>query len=185
MRIFDNCGYPDKKGYLFLGDYVDRGKHSIEVMCLLMCFKLKYKDTFHFVRGNHENHLLNMVFGFYHECSRRYNVKLWKIFINLFNIMPVAAIIDNKIFCMHGGIGPDLIKIDQINNIIRPTDIPTSGLLCDLLWADPELNIDGYQPNKRGISVVFGEKQVSEFCERNKLDLIIRAHQVINYLNLT
>jgi len=180
LRIFDNCGYPDKAGYLFLGDYVDRGKHSIEVMCLLMCYKLKYKDTFHIVRGNHENHLTNMVFGFYNECQRRYNIKLWKLFVNLFNIMPVAALIDDKIFCMHGGISPELLSLDQIDMIKRPTDVPQSGLLCDLLWSDPEKDIDGFLPNKRGISVVFGVKQVADFCEKNQIDLIIRAHQVTN-----
>ncbi len=147
-------------------------------MCLVMCYKLKYPNHFHFVRGNHENQLTNMVFGFYSECQRRYNIRLWKLFVNLFNIMPVAALIEDRIFCMHGGIGPELQTLDQIDLIKRPSDIPNKGLMCDLLWSDPEPGVDGYLPNKRGISVVFGEKQVKEFCERNNIDLIIRAHQV-------
>jgi len=178
LRIFDNCGYPNTTGYLFLGDYVDRGKYSIEVMCLLMCFKLKFVNTFHIIRGNHENYLTNTVFGFYHECQRRYNIKLWKLFVNLFNLMPVAALIEGKIFCIHGGLSPELGYLNQISNIKRPTDIPDRGLLCDILWADPDKEINGFFPNKRGISVTFGEKQVLEFCERNNIDLIIRAHQV-------
>ena len=70
--------------------------------------------------------------------KNRYNVKLWKSFVDCFNCMPVAALIEDKILCMHGGLSPDLISVEQINSIVRPTDIPDQGLLCDLLWADPE-----------------------------------------------
>ena len=178
IRIFETCGYPSHKNYLFLGDYVDRGKQSIETICLLLAFKIKYPDKIFLLRGNHESASANRIYGFYDECKRRYNVKLWKSFTNLFNLIPPAALIDNKILCMHGGLSPDLEFVKDINNIIRPTDIPDSGVLCDLLWADPGKEDVNWGKSDRGISFVFNEKIVNEFNRKNDLDLIIRAHQV-------
>lgn len=93
--------------------------------------------------------------------------------------MPVSAIIEEKIICMHGGLSPDLIDIQQINSITRPTDVPDNGMLCDLLWADPDSNIKGWDESERGVSYVFGAEVVTNFLKRNDLDLIVRAHQVV------
>ncbi|KAJ2674428.1 serine/threonine protein phosphatase Pzh1, partial [Coemansia spiralis] len=99
LRLFDKCGYPPHCNYLFLGDYVDRGKQSLETMLLLMCFKIQYPDNFFLLRGNHECASVTRVYGFYDECKRRCNVKVWKAFINTFNALPVAAVVASKIFC--------------------------------------------------------------------------------------
>ena len=180
LRIFEHCGYPDDYNYLFLGDYVDRGKQSLETVCLLLCYKIKYPDKVTLLRGNHESSVTNRIYGFYDECKRRYNVKLWKNFTELFNYLPVAALIDDKILCMHGGLSPDLKSIQNIQEISRPTDIPDTGLLCDLLWSDPDKEATDYDENDRGVSVIFGEKVVIDFNKKNDLDLIIRAHQVVD-----
>ena len=180
LRIFEHCGYPGEYNYLFLGDYVDRGKQSLETICLLLCYKIKYPEKVTLLRGNHESSVTNRIYGFYDECKRRYNVKLWKSFTDLFNFLPVAAIIDDKILCMHGGLSPDLKSIQNIQNISRPTDIPDTGLLCDLLWSDPDKDVVDYDENDRGVSVIFGEKVVMDFNKKNDLDLIIRAHQVVD-----
>ena len=180
LRIFEHCGYPDDYNYLFLGDYVDRGKQSLETVCLLLCYKIKYPDKVTLLRGNHESSVTNRIYGFYDECKRRYNVKLWKNFTELFNYLPVAALIDDKILCMHGGLSPDLKSIQNIQDISRPTDIPDTGLLCDLLWSDPDKEANDYDENDRGVSVIFGEKVVIDFNKKNDLDLIIRAHQVVD-----
>lgn len=180
LRIFEHCGYPDDYNYLFLGDYVDRGKQSLETVCLLLCYKIKYPDKVTLLRGNHESSVTNRIYGFYDECKRRYNVKLWKNFTELFNFLPVAALIDDKILCMHGGLSPDLKSIQNIQEISRPTDIPDTGLLCDLLWSDPDKEATDYDENDRGVSVIFGEKVVLDFNKKNDLDLIIRAHQVVD-----
>ena len=180
LRIFEHCGYPDDYNYLFLGDYVDRGKQSLETICLLLCYKIKYPDKVTLLRGNHESSVTNRIYGFYDECKRRYNVKLWKRFTELFNHLPVAALIDDKILCMHGGLSPDLKSIQNIKDISRPTDIPDTGLLCDLLWSDPDKEAVDYDENDRGVSVIFGEKVVIDFNKKNDLDLIIRAHQVVD-----
>lgn len=110
--------------------------------------------------------------------KRRYNVKLWKTFTDCFNCLPIAAVIDEKIFCMHGGLSPDLKNMDQIRRIVRPTDVPETGLLCDLLWADPDKDIQGWGENDRGVSFTFGPDVVTSFLKRQELDLICRAHQV-------
>ncbi|CAN1279423.1 Serine/threonine-protein phosphatase PP1 isozyme 4 [Linum perenne] len=115
----------------------------------------------------------------YDECKRRYSVRLWKLFTDSFNCLPVAALIEEKILCMHGGLSPDLHSLDQIRNLPRPTSIPDSGLLCDLLWSDPSKDIRGWGPNERGVSYTFGPDRVTEFLRKLDLDLICRAHQVM------
>ena len=121
LRIFHICGDPKDTNYLFLGDYVDRGAYSIEVIMLLFCFKLKYPDRFFLLRGNHETASINRIYGFYDECKRRYSIKLWKTFCDCFNCLPLAAVIDRRIFCCHGGLSPDLKSFDQINAVCPPT----------------------------------------------------------------
>ena len=180
LNLFEIGGYPPEKNYLFLGDYVDRGKQSIETICILLAYKIKYPENFFILRGNHESATINRIYGFYDECKKRYNVKLWKQFIDCFNCLPIAAIIDDSIYCVHGGLSPDLTFINQIKNILRPTDIPDYGLLCDILWSDPEDNLkEDYGKNERGISITFSKKVVYKFLENNNLNLICRAHQVV------
>ena len=103
-----------------------------------MAYKIKYEENFFLLRGNHECGSINRIYGFYDECKRRYNIKMWKNFVDLFNCLPIAACIDDKIFLVHGGLSPELKNIDEIKKIMRPTDVPEEGLLCDLLWSDPE-----------------------------------------------
>ena len=179
LRLFDYGGFPPAANYLFLGDYVDRGKQSIETICLLMAYKIKFPENFFMIRGNHEAELVNRIYGFYDECRRRYNVKLWKEFTDMFNWLPIAALIDDKIFCVHGGLSPDLKNIEQLYEIPRPTDVPNSGLLCDILWSDPSGDVDSWGENERGVSYVFSPGEIKKFLDKNSLDLICRAHQVV------
>ena len=85
IRMFEMCGFPPSSNFLFLGDYVDRGKHSLETILLLMCYKIKYPENFFLLRGNHECANVTRVYGFYDECKRRCNVKIWKTFVDTFN----------------------------------------------------------------------------------------------------
>ncbi|XP_019422906.1 PREDICTED: serine/threonine-protein phosphatase PP1 [Lupinus angustifolius] len=179
LRLFEYGGYPPAANYLFLGDYVDRGKQSLETICLLLAYKIRYPDKIHLLRGNHEDAKINRIYGFYDECKRRFNVRLWKIFTDCFNCLPVAALIDGKILCMHGGLSPELQNLNQIKEIQRPTEIPDNGLLCDLLWSDPDSSIDGWADSDRGVSCTFGSDAVTEFLDKNDLDLICRGHQVV------
>lgn len=130
LRLLDHGGFPPTSNYLFLGDYVDRGKQSLETISLLLAYKIKYPENFFLLRGNHESASINRIYGFYDECKRRYSIKLWKTFTECFNYLPVAALIDDRILCMHGGLSPDLTSVDQIKTIIRPTDVPDTGSFC-------------------------------------------------------
>jgi len=177
--LFDLGGYPPETNYLFLGDYVDRGEQSIETISLLLAYKIKYEENFFILRGNHECGSINRIYGFYDECKRRYNIKIWKNFVDLFNCLPIAACIDDKIFLVHGGLSPELKNIDDIKKIMRPTDVAEEGLLCDLLWSDPENSNKDWGVNDRGVSVTFNVKVLEKFLENNELDLLCRAHQVV------
>ena len=180
LRVFDILDYPPKSKFLFLGDYVDRGKQSLECLLLLLCLKIKYPSKIFLLRGNHESEALNKIYGFYDECKRRVSVKCFKKITNLFNILPITALIEDNILCMHGGLSKDLNNIEQLNKIARPTEIPDEGLLCDLVWSDPSDELsENFGENERNISVTFSKNVVEEFTERNGLDLICRAHQVV------
>jgi len=142
---------------------------------------------------------LHLIARFYDECKRRYTIKLWKTFTDCFNCLPVAAIVDEKIFCCHGGLSPDLSSMEQIRRIMRPTDVPDQGLLCDLLWSDPDKDTMGWGENDRGVSFTFGAEVgpynykinlrkfsysflfqvVGKFLQKHEFDLICRAHQVV------
>jgi len=141
LRLFEYGGFPPEANYLFLGDYVDRGKQSLEVICLLLCYKILYPTNFFLLRGNHEAAGINRIYGFYDECKRRYSIKLWKVFSDVFNCLPVSALVDEKILCMHGGLSPEISSLQQIADLSRPSDVPDVGLMCDLLWSDPDTTV--------------------------------------------
>jgi|Transcript_51374 serine/threonine-protein phosphatase PP1 catalytic subunit len=179
LRLFECGGLPPDANYLFLGDYVDRGKQSLETICLLLSFKIKYPENFFLLRGNHECASINRIYGFYDECKRRYSIRLWKTFTDCFNCLPVSGVVDDRILCMHGGLSPELSNLEQIARVVRPTDVPDTGLLCDLLWSDPEKEISGWGENDRGVSFTFGPDVVQSFLRKHGLDLVCRAHQVV------
>ena len=179
-RIFELCGDPGVTNFLFLGDYVDRGNYSVNTVALLFLYKIKYPENFFLLRGNHESSVINKVYGFYEECRKNYRSQVWRTFNSVFEWLPIAAMIDNRILCVHGGISPDLESLDQLRNIKRPVVIPDKGLVCDITWADPEPTCDTWGENDRGTSFVFGEDPAKRILEKFGLDLIVRAHQAVN-----
>ncbi|OIS99561.1 PREDICTED: serine/threonine-protein phosphatase BSL3-like [Nicotiana attenuata] len=193
MRLFDEYGSPSTAGdiayidYLFLGDYVDRGQHSLETMTLLLALKVEYPHNVHLIRGNHEAADINALFGFRIECIERMGERdgiwAWHRINRLFNWLPLAALIEKKIICMHGGIGRSINHVEQIENIQRPITMEAGSIiLMDLLWSDPTENdsVEGLRPNARGPGLVtFGPDRVMEFCNNNDLQLIVRAHECV------
>ena len=206
MRFFDLFKAPtegpggDIEGtdYLFLGDYVDRGTHSLETMCLLMALKIKYPKQIHLLRGNHEDRWINSVFGFQTECIERCkddpdNSEIFNHFNDLFDRLPLAAVINDTVICLHGGIGSSLSSIQDIEKIKRPLEVIhevtniDQQLVVDILWSDPTDNDSdmGIQPNVTrdptgvGNIVKFGPDRVVEFLKNNSLGLIIRAHECV------
>ncbi|KAL7422248.1 serine/threonine protein phosphatase Pzh1 [Cryptotrichosporon argae] len=179
IRMFEMCGFPPQANYLFLGDYVDRGKQSLETILLLLCYKIKFPENFFLLRGNHECANVTRVYGFYDECKRRTNIKTWKTFIDVFNALPIASIVASKIFCVHGGLSPSLKTMDDIRRIQRPTDVPDFGLLNDLVWSDPSDTALDWEDNERGVSFCYGKSVINAFLRDHDMDLICRAHMVV------
>ncbi|GFR84286.1 serine/threonine-protein phosphatase [Elysia marginata] len=185
LQLFDAGGDPANTGYLFLGDYVDRGRNSLEVVCLLLAYKVRYPDGVFLLRGNHELPEINFMYGFREECRKRFKgtdgISIWRSFNDVFKWLPLAAIVGDRIFCCHGGLSPELHSPDQIRRIARPLEIPDEGLVSDLMWADPhpEPTASGWHHNDaRGTSFLFGIDVVEKFLEANDLDLVCRAHDV-------
>jgi serine/threonine-protein phosphatase PP1 catalytic subunit len=180
VRLLECGGHPPDQSYIFLGDYVDRGNYGCEVFMLLACYKIQHPDKMNLLRGNHECGPISRIYGFYDEIKRRFNVKMWKTFCEVFNMLPLAVLIDEKIFCVHAGLSPEIMSdVSVVSKVKRPCDVPAEGLVCDLMWSDPEPDITGWAENDRGVSYVFGPDIVTDFLDKNDFDLVVRAHQVV------
>ncbi|CEF68774.1 Serine/threonine-protein phosphatase PP1-beta catalytic subunit [Strongyloides ratti] len=180
LRLFHQGGFPNKTNYLFLGDYVDRGKQSLETIIFLMCYKILFPNNFFLLRGNHECYKVNRHYGFYDEISRKYQcMELFEAFGSMFERMPISAIVGDKILCMHGGLSPDLKNRECLMKIKRPVCPYNNSFVCDLLWSDPDPLTKGFSSSIRGVSYFFGADVVNKICEDLKVDLICRGHQVV------
>jgi len=178
-ELFKIGGDCPQTNYLFLGDFVDRGFNSVETFLLLIALKVRYPDRMTLIRGNHESRQITQVYGFYDECLRKYrSVNVWRYCTEIFDYLSLAAMIDDKIFCVHGGLSPSITGLDQIRAIDRKQEVPHEGPMCDLLWSDPE-EIDGWGLSPRGAGYLFGDDVVTQFNQANNVDLICRAHQLV------
>ncbi|KAI4293015.1 serine/threonine-protein phosphatase 2A catalytic subunit [Pancytospora philotis] len=173
-------GVPPYTNYLFMGDYVDRGYHSVETVAFLLCLKIKYPDRVWLLRGNHESRQITQVYGFYDECVRKFgSSNVWRLFTDLFDCLPISAVVNNDTFCCHGGLSPSFDTLDQLRSIDRRVEVPHEGTMCDLLWSDPD-EIAGWGQSPRGAGFTFGADVTAAFNKRNNLKLICRAHQLVN-----
>jgi serine/threonine-protein phosphatase 2A catalytic subunit len=180
MELFEIAGKPPEVNYLFLGDYVDRGFYSAECVCLLLSYKVKYPDRITLLRGNHETRSITQVYGFYDECYRKYGTaNAWKLLTDVFDYLPVTSVIQNELFCLHGGLSPKLTTLDSIRELDRLKEVPNDGPMSDLLWSDPD-EITGWGPSPRGAGFVFGKDISQSFNHANNLKMIVRAHQLFN-----
>ena len=180
LKLFKEGGEIPQSKYLFLGDYVDRGYNSVETLEYLLCLKIKYSDSIILLRGNHESRQICFTYGFYEEVSRKYgNSNPWRYFTEVFDFLPIGALIDEKIFCVHGGLSPNICYIDQIRLINRLQEIPHEGAFSDLMWSDPD-DVEGWKISPRGAGFLFGDRVVDEFNQLNDIILICRAHQLVN-----
>lgn len=182
-RIFTAFGHPSKHSvnYLFLGDYVDRGVNGLNVVALLFAYKLRFPDKVYLVRGNHESVMLTLMHGFYAECVAKSSRETWRRVCNVFDCLPLAAVIADQLFCVHGGISPELERPENVLGIARPCKIPSRGhsLLSDMVWSDPSSNATGWEPNRRGAGYYFGMEEASKFLEANGLRAIVRSHEMV------
>ncbi|EKX51908.1 hypothetical protein GUITHDRAFT_84927 [Guillardia theta CCMP2712] len=165
--------------YVFMGDFVDRGYNSVETFTFLMLLKARYPANITLLRGNHESRQITQVYGFYEECQRKYgNANAWKYCTEVFDYLNVAAVIDGRVLCVHGGLSPDIVTLDQMRLIDRNQEIPHEGAFCDLMWSDPE-DIEEWSVSPRGAGWLFGSRVTAEFCDMNGLELVCRAHQLV------
>jgi len=179
LEAFKVGGPVPETNYLLLGDYVDRGHHSVETICLLIFLKLRFPTRVHMLRGNHESRQISQVYGFYDECSRKFgNANIWKYITDAFDFLPIAALIDGCVFAVHGGLSPDMPLIDQLKVINRFQEIPHEGPLADIMWSDPHPSTVGFSFSDRGAGYVFGSDIVERFCAVNHVRCILRAHQL-------
>eukprot|EP00698_Gefionella_okellyi_P004519 TRINITY_DN14148_c0_g1_i1.p1 TRINITY_DN14148_c0_g1~~TRINITY_DN14148_c0_g1_i1.p1 ORF type:complete len:309 (+),score=42.47 TRINITY_DN14148_c0_g1_i1:74-1000(+) len=179
LEMFRIGGQAPSTNYLFLGDYVDRGYHSVETISLLACLKLRYPDRITLLRGNHECRQITQVYGFYAECMRKYgNANVWTYFTDMFDYLTIAAVIDNTIFCTHGGMSPSILTLDQIRVLDRFQEVPHEGPLADLMWSDPDPEKEGFTLSQRGAGYTFGKDIIDKFLRTNKVEHVLRAHQL-------
>ncbi|CAG8460840.1 17374_t:CDS:2 [Acaulospora morrowiae] len=179
LELFRVGGEIPDTHYIFMGDFVDRGYYSLETFTLLMVLKARYPDKITLLRGNHESRQITQVYGFYDECQTKYgNPNVWKYCCQVFDYLTLAAIVDGRILCVHGGLSPDVRTLDQIRTIPRAQEIPHEGAFCDLMWSDPE-DIETWAVSPRGAGWLFGAKVTNEFNQVNDLILIARAHQLV------
>lgn len=177
LRIFERCGYPPKTKYLFLGDYVDRGPNSIEVIILLFCFKILYPEDFFLLRGNHECQSITTIYGFKNDCEKNFEKVVYKKFMKCFMHLSYAAVVNGAYFCVHGGISPYLRTLDDIDEIEKPLLSSDSLIANDLVWSDPNENVKGFQISSRGSGYFFNDKKLNNFLKENQLKKLIRSHE--------
>ncbi|KAJ7168782.1 serine threonine protein phosphatase 2A [Mycena filopes] len=178
-ELFCIGGNSPDTNYVFMGDYVDRGYDSVETVTLLVALKLRYRDRITILRGNHESRTITQVYSFYDECLRKYgNPNVWRHLTDLFDYLPLTALIEDQIFCLHGGLSPSIDNLDHLRAIERIQEVPHEGPMCDLLWSDPDDRC-GWGISARGAGYTWGQDISEAFNHNNGLTLIARAHQLV------
>ncbi|KRX01349.1 hypothetical protein PPERSA_01252 [Pseudocohnilembus persalinus] len=179
LELFRQGGEIPNSNYIFIGDFVDRGYNSVETLEYLFCLKVQHPNNITLLRGNHESRQITQVYGFHDEVVRKYgNSNPWKYCTEVFDFLPLGGLVDGKVLCIHGGLSPDIKTIDQIRVIDRKQEIPHEGPFCDLMWSDPE-DIETWAINSRGAGWLFGSKVTKEFNHLNGIELVARAHQLV------
>jgi diadenosine tetraphosphatase ApaH/serine/threonine PP2A family protein phosphatase len=179
LHLFNESGgFTANKQFLFLGDYVDRGRYSLHTLLYLACLKIEFPHSVHLLRGNHECRAVSRRLGFCEEILRAYGSSvLWASCQSVFDLMPIAAVVDRELFCVHGGLSPDVPLISRITELNRRKEVPVEGEITDLLWSDPGER-DGWSANPRGTGQLFGREQSHAFCWLNRISCIVRAHEM-------
>lgn len=181
IRIIKDNGGPHKTKYLFLGDLVDRGEFSIETILLVLTYKALWPQNVYIIRGNHE-FVFSCSQDFYQDIKSNYSNPhiVFGAFLNAFSQMPLGAIIDDSVFAVHGGIGPEFSRIDQLKEIKRPLDDFGNPVIDSALWSDPNAQLSEYEPSHRGTGYLFGKNVLTKFLQTNGMKILIRGHESVS-----
>ncbi|KAA0194334.1 Serine/threonine-protein phosphatase [Fasciolopsis buskii] len=189
VRLFNYYGHPPKQRYLFLGNFVSANVRAIETVALLLAYKLRYPKSIYLLRGKHECAHVTKFYGFYDECLKRFTRRIWNVIIDVFNYLPVAAIIDDKIMCVHSGLSPlpqemDVRGLASLKEFVKksitlPSELESSRLIAHFVWSEPEASLDFWDQNPAGQGYLYGIKAVQDFCERFELQQIIRSSEML------
>ncbi|KAJ0396478.1 hypothetical protein P43SY_004320 [Pythium insidiosum] len=180
LELFNMSGQAPTTNYIFLGDFVDRGAMSVETITLLCVLKVCYPEHITLLRGNHESRQTTQVYGFQMECMKKYDgdTRVYKAFTEMFDFLPLGALVDQSLLCLHGGLSPSIHHIDQLRMLHRFQEIPPDGPFADIVWSDPDPKNFGFHMSPRGAGYIFGEDVVDKFMHLNKLAHMSRAHQL-------
>jgi diadenosine tetraphosphatase ApaH/serine/threonine PP2A family protein phosphatase len=180
LQLFAVAGGPFTQTFLFMGDYVDRGEYSLRTLVYLVLLKLKSPNRIFMLRGNDECRVISRTYGFYQEILARFgHLGIWDLANEVFDLLPLAALISNRVFSVHGGLSPSLLRLEDIVALDRAVEIPAEGPIADLCWSDPDTDASTWSKNSRGAGFVFGRREVAAFCRMNgDLQLITRSHQI-------
>jgi hypothetical protein len=199
LYILGQSGLPSTQNkYIFNGDFVDRGAYGVEVMCILMSLYLSNPGQVTLNRGNHEDFAICCAYGFQAECCTKYDDITFGMFVEVFNHLPLFAVVNERVFVLHGGLFHTAdVKLAELNLIKRTDfslkDIPDGGdgtdniprdqkeeylkqLQRDALWSDPS-GRSGLSVSTRGAGVMFGPDIARKFCETNNISLVVRSHE--------
>lgn len=180
LQVLETSGEPSPTNlYLFNGDLVDRGQFSVEVALAVLAMKVASPECVHVNRGNHEAARMNAIFGFQAEVKVKYNEQTLALFTDAFNCLPLATLINERIFVVHGGLssrpGLRLAAVAALERRKEPED--ADELMVELLWSDP-MDRRGHEKSPRGGGVLFGPDVTQRFCEDNGLLCVIRSHEM-------
>ena len=180
FRMIGKLGIPPARNYLFLGDLVDRGEFSTETTVLILTLKVLWPKNVFVIRGNHEFREMARQCGFTVELRSLYRTQDAEDYImNAFSWIPIGAMIGKKVLCVHGGIGPNVTRLYQLEDIERPLNDWNNVIVAELLWSDPAEFVAAFQPSTRGIGFFFGPPALKAFMEANDLSYVIRGHECV------
>jgi diadenosine tetraphosphatase ApaH/serine/threonine PP2A family protein phosphatase len=209
LVFFNTYGMPGNQDgpiFVFNGDFVDRGAHQLETIGLLLALKVAFPKNIWLIRGNHEDRTMNERYGFQEECARQLGEEMGKkthaLLEDVFDYLPMAAVLEERVLVVHGGIGRGDWDLNQLRTIERPltTEIlaqEENRWLLNILWSDPIADdahndvSDGMSDHsecpsevcgvhsswRNDYSVRFGWNVTKSFCARNGLGLVVRSHQ--------